>query len=81
MAPEVTLSPPRRAVAAALLFLAAAFLAGVSPGESGFTYRTFGVTEGILAILLSHVMLQRSVWWSPPGALRWIAVAAAPASC
>lgn len=75
MDPQVTLSPARRAIAAALLFLAAAFLAGVSPGESGFAYRTFGVTEGILAILLSHVMLQRSVWWSPPGALRWIAVA------
>lgn len=66
---------PRRAVGAALLFLLAAFLAGVNPLPEGFSYHTFGVSEGILAILLTYVMLEREVWWSPAGVLRWVAVA------
>ncbi|HEX6070074.1 MAG TPA: hypothetical protein VFZ18_09620 [Longimicrobiaceae bacterium] len=69
------MNPGRRAVAAALAFLAAAFLAGVSPGPDGIGYRTFGLPEGILAILLTHTFLRRGVWWSPPPVLRWVAIA------
>lgn len=75
MASTVTLTPARRAVLAALVFLVSAFLAGVSPGPDGLAYHTFGMTEGILALLLTHAFLQRRIWWSPPGTLRWIAAA------
>lgn len=70
----MTLSPGRRVIAAALVFLASAFLAGVTPGPDGLAYHTFGITEGILAVLLTHTFLQRRVWWSPPGLLRWVAI-------
>jgi hypothetical protein len=75
VASPVTVTPQRRAIAAALLFLAAAFLAGISPGPAGISYHAFGIAEGIVALLLTHVFLQRGVWWSPAGVFRWIAVA------
>lgn len=71
----MTLTPERRAVGAALLFLAAAFLAGVNAGPAGLSYHVFGISEGIVALLLTHVFLRRNVWWSPSGVLRWVAVA------
>lgn len=67
-------TPARRAVAAALLFLGAAFLAGVNPRPVGFAYHAFGVTEGLLGILLTYVFLERRVWWNPSPRLRWVAV-------
>lgn len=70
----MTLTPERRVVAAALLFLAAAFLAGVNPRPEGLSYHTFGVTEAILALLLTHVFLRSGVWWSPAGPMRWMAI-------
>lgn len=74
MAAAVTLTADRRSVSAALLFLAAAFLAGVNPGPEGLSYRTFGITETIIALLLTHVFVRHGVWWSPPGMLRWVAL-------
>jgi hypothetical protein len=71
----MTLTPERRAVAAALLFLLAGALAGVNPRPEGFAYHTFGVTEAILALLLTHVFLRHEVWWSSAGVLRWVAIA------
>ena len=68
------LTQQRRAVAAALAFLLAAFMAGVIPGPQGVQYAIFGVTEGLAAILLSFAFLQRQVWWNEAGLLRWIAV-------
>lgn len=71
----MTLTPERRAVAAALLFLVAAFVAGINPGPDGLSYHTLGLTEAIVALLFTHVFLRRGVWWSPAGALRWVAIA------
>lgn len=70
----MTITADRRTVAAALLFLGAAFLAGVNPGLDGLSYHTFGITEAIIALLLTHVFVRHGVWWSPPGALRWVAL-------
>lgn len=70
----MTLTPERRAVGASLLFLVAAFLAGVNPGMDGLSYNTFGITEAIIALLLTHVFVRHGVWWSPLGALRWLAL-------
>lgn len=69
------LTPQRRVVAASLVFLASAFLAGVTPGPDGLTYHTFGIAEGILALLLTYAFLQRGIWWPGRGPLRWIAIA------
>lgn len=69
------ISAGRYAVGAALLFLVAAFLAGVTPQAEGFAYHTFGVTEGLLGILLTCVFLERGVWWNPSPRLRWVAIA------
>lgn len=75
MAADAWLTPARRAVAAALLFLASAGLAGVTPGLEGVSYRVFGMVEGLFAILLTYVLLLRGIWWRIPGALGWVAVA------
>lgn len=60
------LTPGRRSVAAALLFLLAAVLAGVVPGARGTEYRAFGMMEGLLAMLLTYLLLDRGVWYRPP---------------
>lgn len=73
MAPPA-LTPARRAVAAALLFLASATLAGIALRPEGVEYRTFGMTEGVFALLLSYLLLLRGVWRRPPGAPGWLAV-------
>jgi hypothetical protein len=75
MDPPVTATPAQRAVGASLLFLASAVLAGVSPVENGVEYRTFGVVEGVFALLLTYIMLQRHAWERAPGVLGWVAVA------
>ena len=64
----------QRAVAAALLFLASAALAGVAPVETGVQYRTFGIVEGIFALLLTYVLLQRKAWAPPVGVAGWAAL-------
>lgn len=74
MASPLPLTPARRAVAAALLFLASAFLAGVSPGPTGVTYRTFGITEGVLALLFTYILSLRHAWIRSPGITGWLAV-------
>ena len=74
MAAAMILSPQRRAVAAALAFLAAAFLAGISPGPEGIADRFFGLPEGLLALLLVNAFLTRGIWWNPSPVLRWVAI-------
>ena len=64
----------QRAVAAALLFLGAAAVAGIAPVEAGVQYRTFGIVEGVFALLLTYVLLQRRAWMSPAGVAGWAAV-------
>jgi hypothetical protein len=73
MAPPLT--PARRAVAASLLFLLGAALAGVTLHPGGVEYRLFGLVEGILGLYLTYALLLRGVWRRPPGALGWVAVA------
>ena len=67
-------TPAQRAVGASFLFLAAAALAGVAPVDDAVEYRTFGVVEGIFALLLTYVMLQRHAWERVPGVPGWAAV-------
>lgn len=67
-------TPAQRAVAAALLFLASAALAGVAPVDAGVQYRTFGIVEGVFALLLTYILLQRKAWASPLGVPGWAAV-------
>jgi len=67
-------TPAQRAVGASLLFLAAAALAGVAPVDGVVEYRTFGVVEGVFALLLTYVMLQRHAWDRAPGIPGWAAV-------
>lgn len=68
------MSGPRLRIAAALLFLAAAALAGFEPGDAGVHYRLFGLPEGIFALLLTYVVLLRGVWARPVEPLGWVAV-------
>lgn len=76
MAPGPPLTPPRRAVAAALLWLLAGALAGVAPlAAGGVEYRTFGLTEAIFALLVVYALLERGAWRRTPGPLGWAAVA------
>lgn len=74
MAPA-PLTPERRGVAAALLFLGSAALAGLQLVEGGTRYRTAGVVEGVFALLLVYVLLLRGAWIRPPGWAGWLAVA------
>lgn len=69
------LTPAQRAVAAALLFLGSAVLAGVTLVADGVVYRTFGLVEGIFALLLSYILVYRGAWSAPVGVAGWIAVA------
>lgn len=77
MAPTPALTPARRAVAAALLFLAAATLAGITTPASGdgVRYHTFGLVEGVLALLLSYILVARGAWLAPRGVAGWVALA------
>ena len=69
-----TLTRAQRAVAAALLFLMAAGIVGIAPGEQGVHYAVFGAVEGILSLLLAAALLGRGVWMRPVDALGWTAV-------
>ena len=65
----------QRSVAAALAFLLAAVLAGIAPVEGGVEYRTFGLPEGVFALLLAYLLVLRGAWAEPRGGLGWLAVA------
>lgn len=69
------LTPPRRSVSAALLFLACAALAGVALLPQGVEYRVFGLPEGILALYLAWLLIDRDAWTHPHGITGWLAVA------
>jgi hypothetical protein len=75
MAPPVIRTPAQRAVGAALLFLAAGVLAGISPVEHGVEYRVFGIVEGLFALLLAYLLVLRGAWAAPVGVAGWVAVA------
>jgi len=75
MAPALTWTPARRAVAASLLFLAAGVLAGVTPLEHGVEYHLFGIVEGLFALLLAYLLVLRGAWAAPVGLVGWVAVA------
>jgi hypothetical protein len=64
----------QRSVVAALLFLVSATLAGVAPTDTGVQYRTFGIVEGVFALLLSYILLQRKAWAAPLGVPGWAAL-------
>lgn len=68
------LTPAQRAVVAALLFLGSATLAGVTLVTDGVVYRTFGLVEGIFALLLTYVLVYRGAWPAPAGVAGWAAV-------
>lgn len=70
-----TLTPARRSVAAALLFLLAAVLAGISPGPDRTIYQTFGVTEALLAFLLTYLLVVGGAWQRAPGVTGGVALA------
>ncbi|MBB4637591.1 hypothetical protein [Longimicrobium terrae] len=63
-----------RRVAASLAFLASAALAGVALVPDGVEYRTFGMVEGVFALLLSYLLVMRGGWAPADGVLGWIAV-------
>lgn len=69
------MTPARRAVAAALAFLAAAALAGVVLLPDGVQYRPFGMVEGVFAVLLSYLLVHRRGWEAPETVVAWVAVA------
>lgn len=74
MAAAPPLTPPRRALAAALLFLGSGALAGMALRPGGTEYRLFGVTEAVFGLFLTFVLLSRGAWLRPAGALGWVAV-------
>jgi hypothetical protein len=67
-------TPAQRAVAAALLFLASAVLAGIAPVEHGVEYHVFGIVEGLFALLLAYLLVLRGAWAAPAGVTGWVAV-------
>ncbi|HYJ78329.1 MAG TPA: hypothetical protein VEW03_01900 [Longimicrobiaceae bacterium] len=72
----MTATPGRRAVGAALLFLAAGALAGVAPlARGGVEYRTFGLVEGVFALLMAYLLVVRGAWARPAGIAGWAALA------
>ena len=75
MASAAALTAARRAVLAALLFLGSAALAGVTPLLDGVEYRTFGMVEGLFALLLTYVFLLSGVWSRDAGGIGWVPVA------
>ena len=75
MAATEALTPARRAVLAALLFLGSAALAGVTPRPHGVDYHTFGMMEGIFALLLAYLFLLRGVWTREAVGLGWVPIA------
>ncbi|HYH81883.1 MAG TPA: hypothetical protein VEX86_18895 [Longimicrobium sp.] len=70
----MTWTPAQRAVAASLLFLLAAVLAGVVLVEHGVEYHLFGIVEGLFALLLAYLLVLRGAWASPAGVPGWAAL-------
>jgi hypothetical protein len=64
----------QRAVAASLLFLVSAVLAGVTLVEHGVEYHLFGLVEGVFALLLGYILVLRGAWPAPAGVCGWAAV-------
>jgi hypothetical protein len=64
----------QRHVAAALVFLASAAVAGVALVPEGVEYRAFGMVEGVFALLLSYLLVFRGAWDPPQGVAGWLAV-------
>ena len=64
----------QRHVAAALVFLASAAVAGVALVPGGVEYRAFGMVEGVFALLLSYLLVFRGAWDRPQGVTGWLAV-------
>lgn len=74
MAPPSPLTPPRRAIAAAIAFLLSGALAGVTLTPEQVGYRAFGFTEGIFALFLVFVLRARGAWSPVPGIVGWLAI-------
>lgn len=70
----MTWTAAQRAVAASLLFLVSAVLAGVVLVEHGVEYHLFGIVEGLFALLLGYLLVLRGAWPSPSGVCGWIVV-------
>lgn len=69
------MTPARRETAAALLFLGCAALAGITLRDTGVAYRTFGLADGLLALILVHLLTARGAWTAPRGIAGWAATA------
>ena len=69
-----TWTAAQRAVAASLLFLLSAVLAGVTLVEHGVEYHLFGLVEGVFALLLGYILVLRGAWPAPSGVCGWAAV-------
>lgn len=65
----------QRGVAASILFLACAVLAGIVLEDGGIAYRTFQLPEGVFALLLTYILVQRGAWTAPARGLGWIVLA------
>jgi hypothetical protein len=65
----------QRNVAAALVFLASAAVAGIALVPEGVEYRAFGMVEGVFALLFAYLLVFRGAWARPEGATGWIALA------
>jgi hypothetical protein len=65
----------QRQVAAALVFLASAAVAGVALVPEGVEYRAFGMVEGVFALLLAYLLVCRGAWERPAGTTGWMAIA------
>jgi hypothetical protein len=65
----------QRHVAAALVFLASATVAGIALVPDGVEYRAFGMVEGVFALLFSYLLVFRGAWGRPEGATGWVALA------
>lgn len=72
--PRTRWTAAQRAVAASLLFLLAAVLAGVVPVEQGVEYHLFGIVEGLFALLLAYLLVLRGAWAAPRGVPGWAAL-------
>jgi hypothetical protein len=65
----------QRNVAAALVFLASATVAGIALVPEGVEYRAFGMVEGVFALLFTYLLVFRGAWARPAGVAGWVAVA------
>ena len=73
MAPA-PVSGPRRSLAAALAFLAAAVTAGIALVPAAVEYRLFGMVEGVFSLLLAYLLVYRGAWERPATLVGWVAL-------